>query len=208
MLRISLSIHSIACLLLAVILALALALETAKAQSVPPNAAPGISLKQRIAQRKAEVKVRLDQKSAKRLQTTCKNGQAKIRIFRNDSNTIINNREEVYRKIDAKLWVMVGGLKLINQDTFTLEKQRSDLSRRIVTFENTANQFQQTLDDLIAINCQADVVGFSALLETSRKYFAALSIQSTGIKNFTIDSVKKTLAAHSEALKPKTNTEQ
>lgn len=172
-----------------------------KAVAVPPAAPPaGSSFDQRLAQRKAEQNLQLDEKSLKHIQQRCVNAQGDIRTLKGSTDTMVNNRNNTYKNIDAVLWVNIGQLKLANQSTFTLEQNRTELYQKMLTFQATAAQYQQTLDDLLVINCQADAVGFQSLLETSRAYYAQLITQKADIYNYIVNKVKPTLESFIEPL--------
>ncbi len=170
----------------------------------PPAAAPaGSTIQQRIDQRKAERATVLSDTDKQRLVSTCVTAQGKVRSIENDAVPTLDNRTKVYGQIDAKLWVNIGQLKLANQDTFQLEKQRLGLADKTANFQTLATNYKQTLDDLVLINCQADPVGFKALLDTARLYYAQLHIQSVDSHDYVVNTVKASLAGFVSALQPK-----
>ncbi len=69
----------------------------------------------------------------------------------------------------------------------------------------TAANYQQTLDDMVVINCKADIIGFKALLETSRIYLVQLREQSNNIRTHIVDDIKPILKAQAADLQPKTD---
>ena len=110
--------------------------------------------------------------------------------------------------MDAKLWVMIGKLKIAQKDTFNLEKQRLTLAEKSARFQSTSQLYQQTLDDLVVVNCQADSAGFKALLDTARIYRGQLRDQSTEIRNYVINDIKPALTAFAADLNVKPATEE
>jgi hypothetical protein len=188
---------------LAALISLSVILSTgnANAQVAPAPAAPGSSLDQRIAQRKAERNVVLAPNDTKRLTTACLASQGKIRIIHKNNAPIIESRTSLYNHIDATLWVVIGKLKLGKNDTFTLEKNRQVYSDKLSAFNGTAAAYQQTLDDTALINCAADPTGFRALLDTAKMYRTQLREQSVDTRNYLINDVKSTLSTHATDLK-------
>lgn len=174
------------------------------AASVPANPPAGSSYADRLAQRKAERDIKLDDKDAKRLGEQCTGAQGKIRTLYQSVTKTIEDRKKSYHRVDAKLWVTIGRLKLADRDTFELEKQRSNLADKINDFQTTATNYTQTLDDIQLINCKADVVGFKALLETARIYRQQVVDKSSSIHDYTANDIKKTLAGHVSEMQPKT----
>ncbi|MBW3569213.1 hypothetical protein KY385_03745 [Candidatus Parcubacteria bacterium] len=177
------------------------------AQSAPEPTKPGSSLKQRVAQRKAERKIKLDERTTKRLEDSCVRAQTKLRQVRDEYVSIFDKRSEIYRKVDAKLWVAIGSLKYVNKDTFKLEQQRAEFVRQVNGFESTAGEFRQTLDDMVSINCAADVVGFKAFVETARLYNTQIRTRSNGITDHVVNEVKPLLTGHASELRPRASQE-
>ena len=177
--------------------------QQAFAASVPANPAPGGTFADRLAQRKAEREIKLDEKDQRRLANQCVAAQGKVRTLYQSVTKIAEERKTAYQKVDAKLWVTIGRLKLANRDTFELEKQRANLAGKINDFQTTAANYTQTLDDIQVINCQADVVGFKALLDTARLYRQQVVDKSADIRGYVINDIKATLAGHVADMQPK-----
>jgi len=177
------------------------------AQSSPAVPAPGGSFAQRLEQRKAERVIQLGERDLQRLSGRCIAAQGDVRSIQQKTGPILANRTKVYQRIDAKLWVSIGQLKLADKDTFELEKQRLALAEKAAAFQTIATLYQQALDDTIVINCQADVVGFKALLDTARLYQAQVRTQSSDIRAYVVDQIKPKLAGYATELQPKPATE-
>lgn len=172
--------------------------------AVPPaNPPAGGSFEQRLAQRKVERTIKLDDKDKKRLMQRCAAAQGVVRAWYQAASTSVDDRNKTYQRVDAKLWVIIGRLKLADKDTFALEKQRSKFAANINDFQATAANFLQTLDDVQVVNCEADIVGFKALLDTARLYYKQVIDKSDGINNYVVNNIKATLADHSAELQPK-----
>ncbi len=173
------------------------------ASSPPAAPPPGGTLAQRIDQRKSERATTLNDEDLQRVTQTCVSAQGKTRLIQRDTISMLDNHSKVYKKIDARLWVTIGQLKLAGQDTFQLEKQRLALTDKVAGFQSTATNYAQVLDDTLVINCQADPNGFQALLDTARIYHDQLRTQSIDIHNYVINSIKSTLATHVSDLQAK-----
>lgn len=175
----------------------------ASAISQPKDTKAGSTLKQRLAQRKNERGIKLIEADQLRLEGACSAAQTNIRDLRDGYVPIADKRNKAYNQIDAKLWVIIGGLKYIEFDTFALERQRDQLLDKINNYERLYKMFNETLDDAVNMNCKADVVGFKALVETARIYNVQIRDQLNDITDFTNDSVRKTLAGIAETLRVK-----
>lgn len=186
---------------------LCLASSNVAAQVPPAPSAPGSSLEQRLAQRKAERKIVLNDKDQKRVVSQCKGAQEASRKIQRETTTIIDKRKSVYRIIDGKLWIINGQLKLAGKDTFNLEKARAELDAKVAAFTLTATGYQQSLDDLVLMNCQADPAGFKAILDTARLYYIQLQAGSGDIRGHIVNAVKPVMADYATQLQPKPNPE-
>lgn len=169
--------------------------------SQPKNTKSGSGLKQRIAQRKKERGIKLDETDRARLEGICHVSQTNIRDLRDSYVPVADKRSKTYNQVDSKLWVIIGGLKYIEFDTFSLERQRVQLLSKINNYEKLYNQFNEALNDAVNMNCKADVVGFKALIETARIYNVQIKDQLNDITGFTNDQIRKTLSAVTETLK-------
>lgn len=178
------------------------------AAALPVNAPDGGTIEQRIELRKKEKNVNLDKKELLRYKGRCKDTQALVRSIQDKTAPVVKNRTEVYKKIDAKLWITIGQLKLAGKDTFELEKQRAEFTKRVASYDNVVAQYRQTLDDIAVMNCEADVVGFVALVQTAREYHEEVRKESADIRSYVVDTIKKTLSDFSSQLQIKPSTEQ
>lgn len=175
---------------------------TQRAQAQVPPAAPpaGSSFDQRVGQRKAERKIVFTETDQKRLISTCVNAQTKIRTLQQSTTPAVANRAKINQQIDAKLWIMIGKLKMAGKDTFPLEKQRAELAAKVEASQQTAANYTQSLDDLVVINCKADPEGFKALLDTARIYNTQLRDQSADARNYVNNEVKTSLSNYATDL--------
>lgn len=187
-------------LLTSVAVAMPLSVAAAGPPATPPN---GSTFESRVAQRKAEREVKLDDKDTRRYVERCVNAQSKIRPLYQTVTKIIDGRNKSYQTVDAKLWVTIGRLKLAGKDTFQLEKQRTNLADQINDFQITGSNYTQSLDDIEVINCKADPVGFKALLDTARLYRQQVVGKSGAVHDYIVNDIKKTLTDHTADLQPK-----
>lgn len=160
------------------------------AQTAPKAPPSGGTFEQRLSQRKSERKVQLDDREQRRLSQRCTRTQQAIRELQQTTSQVADKRVEVYNQIDGKIWVTVGQLKLAEADTFALERLHDTYNKKVEGFHTIMEYYQQTLDDIAVINCQADVVGFKALVDTARIYHKDLRARSSDIRTYVIDQIK------------------
>lgn len=165
----------------------------AVAQSAPAAPPSGSSFQQRLSQRKSEQKVQLDEKQARRLERRCTRAQQTIRELQQSTTQLANRRNLIYDHIEGKIWTITGMLKIADADTFKLEEQLATYDKKTDGFETIMGYYRQTLDDLAVINCQADLIGFQALLNTARQYHSNLRSRSEDIRQYIVDQINPTL---------------
>lgn len=175
------------------------------AESPPAPPASGSNYDQRLVQRKLERNLKLDDKTQKRISSQCVNAQGVIRKLQQDTKPLIM-RSDAYNRVDSKLWIVIGKLKLASKDTVKLEGQRLKMAEKATAFQATSNYYKQALDDAVVINCQADPVGFKSLVDTARAYQSQLLAQAQDIRKYVANEVKLTLSNHANDLQPKSNT--
>lgn len=165
----------------------------------PANPPAGSNFAQRLRIRKVEQQIRFaEEDDRERVVNRCVQAQNTFREIQQRIAPAFDNRREVYVRMDAKLWVVIGQLKLAEQDTFRLERQRTILAGHVATLQRTFSYYSQTVDDLVLINCQADPAGFQALLNTARLYHTRVRTQSEAVRDYVVDTIKPTLARHSQ----------
>lgn len=192
----------------AIAIAVILIDRTVYAQSPPAVAPPSSSLETRVAQRKAERNLVIAPKDQQRLLAVCVSAQTKVRVLQQKTTLAVAKQAKANQQIDAKLWVMIGKLKIAEKDTFKLEKQRAELADKASALQLTSQSYTQSLDDLVAVNCRADPAGFKSLLETARIFRTQLRAQSTDVSSYINNDIKPSLSTFAAELQPKPSTEE
>lgn len=177
------------------------------AVGTPAEPPAGSTFDQRLVQRKKEQNEQLNTQTQQHVTSTCTQEQTGITKLQTKVTTMNSTRTTTYQKIDGILLITIGQLKLDQLDTFTLEQDRATLAQKISAFETTAADYRQTLGDLLTINCQADPVGYQALLDTARYYLTHLAAQSTDISSYIANTVQPVLQNFATQLQPKVNTD-
>lgn len=178
---------------------------TVIALGTPANPPDGSTFDQRLAQRKLEQNEQLDAQTQQHIQQLCKKEQTSIVNVQSKTTDLISKRSSAFQHIDGVLLVSIGQLKLATKDTFTLEKNRASMVQKMTNFLTTAAYYKQTLGDIQVVNCQADAVGFQALLDTARAYQTQMRTQSQDISNFITDTIQPALRIFGNQLQSKSN---
>lgn len=166
----------------------------------PSSPAPGSTLEQRVTQRKQEQQVVLDETQTKRVQKQCKAAQVRLGSVIKDITKLSDNRSTTYRNVDGATLVAIGKLKIATKDTFALQQNRDELAKQVAQFEATTAQYKQAIEDASLMNCEADPVGFMAMMATARSYNSMLSAQSKNISAVVADKIKPQLESFSKEL--------
>lgn len=179
-----------------------------QAQVPPASPQPSSSLQQRIEQRKTERGIVLDAVEEKRLPSVCTTAQSKLRPIQQTATTAADARIKINDTVDARLWIMIGKVKLAGLDAYDLETVQSELRTKMAASEQTTAEYRQAIDDLTAIDCRADIVGFKALLETARIYHTQLRDQLRGQRDYINDEVKAALNDYATELQGRSNNRE
>jgi len=187
-------------LLIAAIVLLGLTGGVAYAQTAPQPTPAGSTFEQRLAQRKSERTITLDDKDIRRIESRCKGSQSTLITIQQELAKTIEERKTQHLKIDGKLWIAIGQLKIANQDTFELEGLKASYNKQVATFDDLTKEYTQAIDDTIVVNCVTDPQGFKAVVETARIYLQEVRKQSGVIRAHLLDSVKPALSKSGEKL--------
>ncbi|MBP9821204.1 hypothetical protein KBC85_03615 [Candidatus Saccharibacteria bacterium] len=183
-----------------VVLVLLMFVPTIVMAADPSPPAPGSTLEQRVAQRKQEQQVVLDETQTKRVQKQCKAAQVRLGSVIKDITKLSDNRSTTYRNVDGATLVAIGKLKIATKDTFALQQNRDEFAKQVAQFETTTAQYKQAIEDASLMNCEADPVGFMAMMATARSYNSMLSAQSKNISAVVADKIKPQLESFSKEL--------
>ncbi len=176
--------------------------------AAPADAPPGSKIEERIKQRTSEQNLNLTQRDITRITSKCIGSQAVVREIQSKLGSVSDKRLNTYEAIDAKLWVIIGKLKLADKDTFKLESQRGEYAKKVTLLSSTMNQYKQVIDDMVVINCQSDIKGYMSLVATARLYHESIRKQTEEIKSYVVNDVKASLQTFASELQPKPSTEQ
>jgi hypothetical protein len=176
----------------------------AAAQAAPAPPTAGGTLQQRIDQRKKERNITLSKLDQDRLTARCVNVQGSVRQLQRNMTPIVAKRISTYQLIDGYLWVAVGKLKIGGNDTLELEKEHATYAQKVDALQKDFSYFQQSLDDIAVMNCQADLVGFKAMLETARLYLTQIKTEADDLQSYVVNTIKDTLTKQVTALQPQT----
>lgn len=183
-----------------VVLVLLMFVPTIVMAADPSPPAPGSTLEKRVAQRKQEQQVVLDETQTKRVQKQCKAAQVRLGSVIKDITKLSDNRSTTYRNVDGATLVAIGKLKIATKDTFALQQNRDEFAKQVAQFEATTAQYKQAIEDASLMNCEADPVGFMAMMATARSYNSMLSAQSKNISAVVADKIKPQLESFSKEL--------
>lgn len=168
--------------------------------ATPSEPEAGSTLEQRVAQRKQEQQITLDDQQTKRLQRQCKTAQVRLGNTAKEISKLSESRSTTYRNVDAATLISVGKLKIASKDTFALQQNRDEYAKNVAKFESTIAQYKQSLEDASLMNCEADVVGFQSMILTARAYNSMLATESKNISTVVVDKIRPQLETFSGEL--------
>lgn len=172
------------------VVAAALIMPRVAADNRPATPDSGSSLGERIELRKSDRSVSLDDAEERRLERRCPQAQSTVRQLQNSKTQMLNNRADVYNRISGKTWLGIGGIRLADGDVFALKRHALDLDDKVEDFNANATLFNQTIRDILQMNCEADVEGFKALVETAQEYDQLLLSLANDIRSLVNNDIR------------------
>lgn len=162
----------------------------AAADNRPVTPESGSSIDERIELRKSDRSVSLDEAEERRLERRCTQSQSTVRQLQNSKAQMLNNRADVYNRISGKTWLGIGGIRLADGDVFALKRHALNLDDKVEDFNSNASLFNQTIRDILQMNCEADVEGFKALVETAQEYDRLLLSLANDIRSLVNNDIR------------------
>ena len=150
-------------------------------------------LQQRLAERKAQAKLRLTTAQKNRLKTRCKNAQGVMAPVKARVQGIETGRSKVYNGIVDKLTDLSAKIQDRGLDTAELDVVITTLKEKVTTFNNDLVVYKQAVTDLIDMDCAADPEAFKASIEIARTALGKVNQDAQDIRTYVKDSIKPAL---------------
>jgi chromosome segregation ATPase len=168
----------------------------AQPQAQQPNGQnQNSTLQQRLEERKNRRQVSLNQFEQSVLAQRCKPAQPLLKNLGDKVRSNVPQRHKAYEALNTHLTALAEKLEAKNVDTGTLKQQQAALNEKITVYKTDIANYQQALDDLVAMDCAADPVAFKASLEEARALRENLSKTITEIRTYVMETIKPTLVA-------------
>lgn len=155
------------------------------------------AIKQRVEQRKAEMKIRISTAEKQRLQSRCKNAQqGSISSLRGRIKGIETSREQVYDNLVDRLTKLSDKVEGKGADVAELETQITELKTKIEGFKTDLDAYKLSVSDLADMDCSsspANAEAFKASLEAARAAREKVSQDVVAIKSYVNETIKPTL---------------
>jgi hypothetical protein len=127
---------------------------------------------------------------SRQVATRCVKAQTKLREVQAQAKDATTKRTTLYRNFDGRLWVVIGKLKLADQDTTELETARSELIASSEKFNELSTAYLETLGTLTQSGCQDDPDGFVSNLATAREQLTALRAHNAETRTIVTETIK------------------
>ncbi len=157
--------------------------------------------------RKEKFSIKLEAKEENSLKGKCRSVQVRLANIQRQIGTLQTVRFRVYSNIQTHLEKLVEKLDARGADTTTLKANIEELHTMVDAFNTDVEEVKVAIDDMIAMDCEADPTGFKAALEEARASHVALKKQSTQIRTYIHETIKQTIKTIRESLEQTTETE-
>lgn len=151
------------------------------------------NLQARIAERKLNRSIALNEADKQRVAARCSAAQGKIRSLEGKVQGIETSRRQVYSNLLSKLNNVAEKLSAAGIDTVDLESQIAEVNTQIDDFYVLLADYKQAVADLGALDCQADPEAFKATLEAARESQSSLRQAAQAIRQSFTNTISQTL---------------
>jgi small-conductance mechanosensitive channel len=156
-------------------------------------------LSSRVALRKTTYSVNLSKTQLAVLTSRCQPAQVKLKSIQDKDTMMATSRHDAYAELSTQLNKLIDNLEQQNTDDIELKSAAGKFNSAISKYTEDATSYKASLDDLMAMNCKTDPIGFEATLLNARELRAQLSKDAEDIKAVST-SVTEKLATTKEAL--------
>ncbi len=149
---------------------------------------------ERLDKYKQKLSVKLSKVEERRIAGACRGAQKVVDRMQLQLTKVSTNRKAKYSKVAERLQELVAKLKKASVDTTKLEASIVGVNKIATSVVDGIANYQVTLSDLSAMDCQADPSGFKAALDTARQQRSDLVVLSQSIRSYVKGTIKPILA--------------
>lgn len=166
----------------------------------PPDPQATTTIEQRIAQRKASLRVQQNAARAQSISNRCSLAQSAIGQLRTKDTRVRVQRNQIYTTLAGRLNNVVINLGNQGVNASDLHAKQKHFNDAINKYLATAMEYKTAVDDLVNMDCRSDTAGFEATLMVVRSLRTQLSQDAGAIKGQltplvnSLSDMKKTLS--------------
>ncbi len=134
------------------------------------------------------------------LKKVCRPAQSVVAKIKTNFGNSVTKRTQAYTELQKNLNNLLDKLKAKGADTTALEQEINTLKTKFDNYKTDLANYQQTLTDLKAVDCQADPDAFQAALDAARTAHQKLVDDTVDIKSYVRGTVRPTLEAIKKSL--------
>lgn len=161
----------------------------------PPDPQASTTIEQRIAQRKAAVKIQQNAARSQQIASKCSLAQNAVGQIRTKDTKTRVQRNQAYTTLASRLNRVVINLGNQGVNTSDLFAKQKLFNEAVNKYLSTSMTYKTAVDDLVNMDCKTDPAGFEATLSQVRSLRAQLAKDGEAIKaqlNPLIDSLNST----------------
>lgn len=140
------------------------------------------TVQDRIAERKAALKTKLDAVAQARIKTKCVAAQKLVTASKTRSDKAIELRQKAYQAVSERMSTLMTALENNNVDTTTLKDLQAQVKTATEALKKSVDAYNQTLADLSAMDCSADPEGFRATLDSAKTQRQQIAKDAASLK--------------------------
>lgn len=150
-------------------------------------------VKRRVAERKEALKTRLTAVKQARLKNRCKASQGKLGSLQGRITGLETSRAHVYKNLINRLMRLSEQLTTHNVDVTELNNQITELTALTEAFTTDVTAYKTVVTDLATMDCESDLEGFQASLESAREARAKAAESAKAVRTYLTSTIKPTL---------------
>ncbi|PJE65281.1 hypothetical protein COU91_02445 [Candidatus Saccharibacteria bacterium CG10_big_fil_rev_8_21_14_0_10_47_8] len=137
---------------------------------------------QRVNQRKAELKVQINEQSLKNLAARCEKVQKVVVTLKTRDEKVLIARHDFYIGSANKLNYIVENLKKRDISTASVETASQPFTTAVNKYLVDAGSYKTAIDDLAAMSCSKDTTGLRATILSAQQLRAQLASDVKNVK--------------------------
>jgi hypothetical protein len=140
------------------------------------------SLDARVAQSKAALKLQLTSAQSQKISQKCSGAQNMIKTITAKDKLAADKRQQTYTNLSTQLTTEIRLLQNQGSDITELKSAQMQFDTALNRYLADVANYKTAMEDIVALNCTTDPVGFESLLTNARQLRVSLATDTAQVK--------------------------